>query len=166
MAHGMRPVINSQKRIVQTSLTSISAPNVVNLVLAEAKQDPTASAPQDVAVGSVIKAIYCEFWFTGASAQPPTMTVFLAKYPGGVAQIDATQIQDLNSWNNKNNILEMHQGIIGDSNANPVPMFRHWIKIPKGKQRFGISDRLILSIKAIITDDVEVCGISIFKVYN
>ena len=162
----MRPVINSQKRIVQTTITNIPAGTVANLVLAHAKQDPTASAPQDVAVGSVIKAIYLEYWFLGDGQQPPTMTTFLAKYPGGVGQIDTADMTNLNGWNNKKNIFELHQGIVGDANTNPVPMFRHWIKIPKGKQRFGLDDRLILSTKSIITDNVELCGVTIFKVYN
>jgi len=151
---------------VQTTLTNVPGGSVANIVLVHAKQVFDQNNPTEVAVGTVIKAIYLEYWFVGGGAQPPTMTTFLAKYPGGVGQIDATDIQSLDGWNNKKNILEMHQGFIGDSNTNPVPMFRHWIKIPKGKQRFGIDDRLILSTKAIITDDVELCGVTIYKAYN
>ncbi len=162
----VRPIINSEKRIVQTSLTQVTAGNVANVTLAIAKQDPLATSPQDVKVGTSIKAIFVEYWFIGSAAQPPTVTATISKIPGGVPVPDALQMQDLNGWNNKKNILKTTQGFVGDSNTNPVPLFREWIKIPKGKQRFGISDRIVLSVKAIVTDDVEFCGVAVFKAYN
>ncbi len=162
----MKPVINSEKHIVQTTLTSVPAGTVANITLVNAKQDVNRSSPIEVSVGTVIKAIYLEYWFLGEGQQPPTMTVTFAKFPGGVAQWDATDLGNLHATANKKNILEMHQGFLGDANTNPVPMFRHWVKIPKGKQRFGISDRLILSAKSIIQDDIQFCGMAIFKAYN
>ncbi len=138
------------------------AADVTNIV--SAQQNPTATAPNEVAVGTVIKAVYVEIWLLATSQQPCTVTIMVMKNTSGV-NIDATQFQDLNGYNNKNEILEIHQGLIGDANTNPVPFFRGWIKIPKGKQRFALGDAMQLCIKAI-TEDVQWCGIHIFKAYN
>ena len=158
-------MVNSEKRIVQVTLSSalVGTTAVVNIV--NAQQDPTASAPAAVSAGTIVKAVYAEIWLNGASAQPPTCTTCILKTPAGASAPDATEMTDLNSYTNKKNILEMHQGIVGDSNSNPVPFYRGWIKIPKGKQRFGLGDQLRFVIKAI-TEDTEFCGVFIFKAYN
>ncbi len=140
------------------------AGTVVTRNIANADQDPSPSSPSAVAVGTVVKAVYAEIWILGTSQQPATTTTVIMKNPGG-DNIDATDFTDLNSYNQKNNIFEMHQGLVGDANANPVPFYRGWIKIPKGKQRLALGDALQFSLKCI-TEDVQWCGIFIFKAYN
>ncbi len=161
----MHPIINSEKRIVQITLSTIPVTTVANTPIVIAEQDPTASAPTNVAAGTVVKAVYVEMWYLGTGQQPPTMTVILHKLSSGGGNPDSTEMGNLNAWENKKNILETHQGFIGDANTNPVPMFRQWIKIPKGKQRFGLGDSLVLSAKSI-SDEVQFCGVFIFKAYN
>ncbi len=161
----VRPIINSEKRIVQITLTNVDESNQTNIVLVDVKQDPDNTAPNDVAVGTVIKAVYVELWVLATSQQPNTSTVILVKSPANTGTPTVGEFSNLNAWANKKNILQMHQGLIGDANTNPVPFFREWIPIPKGKQRFGLGDKLHLAIHAI-TDSVQVCGLVIFKAYN
>ena len=161
----VRPIINSEKRIVQVTLTNVVVNTAESVNIVIGLQDPSAAAPSNVLVGSIVKAVYCEMWVMGTNQQPSTITTLIHKVEGGSSNIDATEFTNLNTYNQKKNILEMHQGLIGDANTNPVPFYRGWVKIPKGKQRIGINDRIQFSIKAI-TEDVQFCGIFIYKVYN
>ena len=161
----MRPVINSEKRIVQVTLATAGVGVVAVANIVNAQQDPSASSPAAVRAGTIVKAVYAEIWLIGASSQPPTATAMILKTPAGASAPDATEMTDLNGYTNKKNILEMHQGLVGDANTNPVPFFRGWIKIPKGKQRFGLGDQLRFVIKSI-TEDTNFCGVFIFKAYN
>jgi len=54
------------------------------------------------------------------------------------------------------------QGLTSEQNANAVPIIRQWFKIPKGKQRFGLGDQMVLNISAA-QEGVENCGMFIFK---
>jgi len=83
------------------------------------------------------------------------------RLPGGATNITDAEFAALHTYANKKNILYMTQGITGDSNTNPTPWIRQWILIPKGKQRFGLNDRLQLNIRAI-SEDFEWCGINIY----
>ncbi len=161
----MKPVINSEKRIVQISLSNIAALATAGTNFVDAVQDPSATDPTQVAVGSVVKAVYVELWLLGSGQQPNTSSVIVCKKATGTVSPNFTQMQNLNGWEGKKNIFEMHQGLIGDANTNPSPFFRGWIKIPKGKQRFGLGDKMLFNIAAI-TEDMQFCGVIIFKVYN
>jgi len=163
----MRPPINSAKHIPQTTLTSISIGTVVNIDLARvsALSAPDPAIAVEIAQGTVIKAIYLEYWIQGAGAQPGTYSVLIEKAVNSSAGITNGAFAVLHTYINKKNVLETHQGIVGDSNSNPIPVFRGWVKIPKGKQRFGIGDALVLTLRSI-TETTEICGFAIYKAYN
>ncbi len=161
----MRPIINSEKRIVQQTLGNVPTATVGTILIASCVQDPIATSPTQIRPGTAVKAVYVELWILGSGAQVATSTAILYKLSSGGADPDSTEMGNLNAWANKKNILESHQGINGDNNSNPIPVFRNWIKIPKGKQRFGLGDNLKIAIKSI-TDEVEFCGLFIFKAYN
>ncbi len=161
----MRPIINSEKRIRQVSLSTVDALNTANVHIVLGSQDPTPTDPIEVAIGTVVKAIYIELWLLATSQQPATTIAIVYKIPSGAGVPSFAQMQDLNGYSNKKNIFETHQGLVGDANTNPVPFWRGWIKIPKGKQRIGLDDRISLNI-ASITEDIQFCGIAIYKAYN
>jgi len=107
----VRPVINSEKRIVQITLTNVAALNQTNIVLVDAKQDlGTGTDPTEVDIGSVIKAVYVELWLLGDGQQPNTSTVIIVKSPANVGTPTVGEFSNLNGWQNKRNIFEMHQG--------------------------------------------------------
>ena len=124
-------------------------------------QGATATDPKTVEVGTIVKAIYVEVWGQASSAQPGTVTILVERLPGGASNPTATDVATLHTYANKKNILYMTQGITGDSNTNPTPWIRQWILIPKGKQRFGLDDRMQLTIRAISTD-FEWCGMNLY----
>ncbi len=104
-------------------------------------------------------------WVQGAGAQPGATTIIVEKLPGVGTNITAGEMAALDDYNNKKNIFYTTQGLVGDSNTNPAPLIRQWIKIPKGKQRFGLGDRLQFTILGLV-DDIEFCGLAIYKAYN
>jgi len=157
--------INSEKHIVQQTLSSVAAGAIGVVTIASAQQGASATVANTVEVGSVIKAVFVEMWLLASSQQPSTVTVGVEKISSGAFPPVAGDYTDLHTYANKKNMFETHQGLVGDANSNPIPFFRGWIKIPKGKQRFGLGDQLILAVKTI-TDDCQFCGMFIYKTYQ
>ncbi len=163
----MKAIVNSVKHIVQRSLTLIQEQSILNIRIAQTVNiEPATNA--GVVVGSVIKAIYIEMWLLGESAQPCTATWTLEKLPNDGTEMTQTQGQDLHSYPNKRNIFHSGQGLIPDSNGNPIPIMRGWYKIPKGKQRMAQGDEILLNISCVGETDngLEICGLFLYKEYQ
>ncbi len=158
----MRPRVNVEKHIVQRSLFSVASGAVDVFFAANAKQAPVAATPQDVREGSVITAIYVEMWGVSSDSVVGSTIVTLEKLMGGMTAPAAGNMAALDSYTNKKNILFTQMGLIGDNNTYPMPLIKGWFKIPKGKQRFGIDDRLTLTIFAQ-SNPITCCGFYIFK---
>ncbi len=159
----MKSPINSQKHIVQQTLDTVAMGSNTAYTLLVSTETPTSA--HHVPVGAVVKAIFVEWWSLSEAAQPGTSTQSVEKLKGGQSVMTFAQSQALHTYPNKANILEIHQGIIPDANSNPIPAFRGWVKIPKGKQRMALGDQLVLNVNSQ-TDVVEVCGICIYKSYT
>ena len=161
----MRPPINSEKHIVQSSLFSVAGSSAVERELIIAVAAP--STVSEVRQGAVVKAVYLEYWILGSGQQPASFTITVEKINAGIASMSFAESQILNEYRNKKNVLYTTQGLVGDANTNPVPILRSWLKIPKGKQRFGFDDGLRITFAAILPapDDFEVCGVCIYKEY-
>ncbi len=54
---------------------------------------------------------------------------------------------------------------MGDKFTNSVPLFRGWVKIPKGKQRFGLGDEFIVAFESV-GEAAQLCGFSTYKEYK
>ncbi len=161
----VRPVINSEKHIVQFPVTQVIAGAIGGQTIVQGTDDINPVVASDVAVGTVVKAVYLELWIMGGGAQPGSMNVIVEKRPSSSPIPTVADMNALNTYDNKKNIFEQHQGLVGDSNTNPTPFYRGWIAIPKGKQRIGRGD-LIGFILNFQVETTEFCGIAIFKAYN
>ncbi len=78
------------------------------------------------------------------------------------------QMAALHDYDNKKNILFTAQGLLTPNDGGQVPVLRSWYKIPKGKQRFGLADELVLSIRNnnATAIDINLCGVIIYKEYT
>ncbi len=161
----MKPVINSNKHIVQIGIDSAAAATVKNVNLIQGVDAPSAGNFVEVRTGAIVKAVYVEIWLLAGSQQPGSITVILAKYNADQAVPTFAEMATLHTWSNKKNVLYTTQGLTPDANGNPVPFMRGWYKIPKGKQRFGLADKLRLTISANL-EDASFCGLVIYKEYN
>ncbi len=136
-----------------------------NVDIVVASQNPTRNVNTECAVGGVVKAVFVELWILGTDQTISSTVVSLEKIPSDGNMQTFAQSIDLHNYPNKNNIFKMSQGLVGDNSANPTPFFREWIAIPKGKQRMSLGDKIQLNISAI-TDDVDFCGLTIYKEYT
>ncbi len=156
----MRPRVNTEKHIVQSPVFVALASSKVEVDVVTVNN--ALAVASDVRVGAVVTAIYLEYWFLAGGQQPGSFVSSLEKRPAGASQMTFGESNSLTTYDNKKNILYTTQGLIGDANANPTPVYRQWFKIPKGKQRFGLGDVLTVNFTSL-TEDMDVCGLAIFK---
>ncbi len=160
----MRPIIHSKKHYVQMSLSTATTGAKVDTTLVNSVETPTAV--DQVVEGASVKAIFVELWAIGSSSNQ-FFTMILAKYPSGVAVASTTELAALGDYDNKKNILYCTQGLASnDGIAAPIPLIRQWFKIPKGKQRFGLGDRIRLQIMSRGSADIIFCGFVTYKEYS
>ncbi len=122
----------------------------------------------DVKEGSIIKAVYLEVWAkgTGAADADTQMNFAVYKNPGGQNTMTYTDTLNMMAYDNKKNIFFVSQGVIGGvGGGQSVPIIRQWIKIPKGKQRFGVKDSLQFII-GTTGEAMQICGLAVYKEYQ
>ncbi len=161
----MRPVINSTKHYVQHTITQVTTATVAEQVEAVAVPVVDVNAPNEVQEGEIIKAIYLEYWISG-TFNIGSFILMVEKSQANLASTSFTEMTTLNAYENKKNVLFVSQGLTAEDNANPTPVLRQWIKIPKSKQRFGLRDAIRVQIAAIGAEDVQFCGFATYKAYR
>ncbi len=158
----MRPPIHSQKHYVQVSLSTVLAGASLVTPFIQAVETPTIGS--HVKEGSIVKAVFVEMWVRTGDTAPGTSLITLVKTEQNSTPT-FTDLTNLNDWDNKKNVLYHTQGLINDQDADAIPFMRQWFKIPKGKQRFGLGDRLALCITAQALDNI-ICGFMTYKEYS
>ncbi len=164
----MRPIVHSKKHISQLSQFTIAQSAVDSQVLIIA-QEAVSTTPSAIEVGAVIKAVWVELWLGNASATVVgSYTTILQKNPGGNAVATAANLTALHDFDNKKNILFTSQALVPPTDGGQVQVMKGWYKIPKGKQRFGLGDRLDLVTRNNNSTSVDIngCGLAIFKEYS
>ena len=160
----MRAIINSIKHYFHTPSTVIVSGAQLAIVLVNALAKGAARATAvSVEEGCIVKAVYLEYWIAGATALN-TAAWCVVKRPAGVVGPTAAQMANLGSYPNKKNIFHAGEGLV-PANGNTLSIYKGWIKIPKGKQRFGLGDLLQVNIAAVGTT-VNVCGLTVYKEYE
>ncbi len=155
------PIV-TEKHYAPQTVTTIAFGAIENrdVIIAVPVVDKNAST--EVEEGSVIKAVYIERWITSDDTGQTSFTLTVEKQPAGATDMTFAQSGALNSYLNKKNILYTTQGLANPVAGVAMPAIRQWILIPKGKQRFGLGDKLIVNITGL-SNGINVCGISIFK---
>ncbi len=164
----MKAVVKSKKHIFQISQSTVAQAMVVNTTFVDAMEG-TSTTPQGVEEGAIVKACYVEFWVSQDSASVVgSYTVTLMKLPGSGTLPSTTNLAALHDYNNKKNILFTAQGLLTPNDGGQIPVLRGWYKVPKGKQRFGLNDRLIVTIRNnnATAIDINFCGLVIYKEYT
>ncbi len=164
----MRAVIKSKKHVFQISQSTVGQAAVVNTIFVQA-QEATSTAPASVEEGAIVKACYVEYWVSQDSASVVgSYTVVLQKLPGSAANMVTGEMAAIHDYDNKKNILFTAQGLLTPNDGGQVPVLRGWYKIPKGKQRFGLNDRMVVTIRNnnATAIDINFCGLVIYKEYT
>ncbi len=155
----MRPTINSDKHYVHLPVTVVTNGARTNVFILLA--DNSLAAATSVRVGSVVKAVYVELWVDSATASK-TVSACVYKLSDGTSPTFG-EMSNMTTYSNKKNVFEFHQGL-APTTGNIIPLFRQWIKIPKGKQRIGLGDSIKISVAATGAN-MNMCGVFVFKEY-
>ncbi len=159
----MKPVIHSQKHYVQQSRSQVSTVSLTTIDIIEAVQSTAASGVDKIVEGALVKAVFVEMWILDQS-NAGSFILTLEKLPSAVAKMGFASSNALGTYKNKKNILYTTQGLSpNDGVANPVLIIRQWFKIPKGKQRFGLADELVLNITNNGANNLDFCGFFTYK---
>ncbi len=158
----MRAPIQSVKHYVQMSLATTLAGARTSNVLVQAIESPAAA--DEVLEGSVVKSVFVEMWIRTGDTAGGSVLVTLVKTTDATNPVYADMIA-LHDYTNKKNVLYHTQGVSNDQDADGIPFVRGWFKIPKGKQRFGLGDRLYLVVTAQALDQIS-CGFATYKEYR
>jgi len=159
--------INTIKHYVPRPQVAITAASIQNNVVVDAVSVASAGTNTfDVEEGALVKAIHIEYWLVeaGLSGTATQFILILEKVPANQAPITFTQSLALASYPNKKNVLFTSQGTIQSAlDGSPaIPVMRNWILIPKGKQRMGLGDQVVLSI-ATVGEALVTCGLFTYK---
>ncbi len=156
----MRPTINTEKHYVQQSLATVAAGAINPISIAFATAVPAAA--NQVREGARISAVYIELWCSGDDATPSTAICTLEKRSGNMVAMTVAESALLHDYVNKKNILHTFMGLIPPDIQFPTPVLKGWFKIPKGKQRFGLNDLLVLNVHGQ-SNGLDFCGFFIYK---
>ena len=156
----MRPRVNTDKHIVQFSLGATASGAITKLKLAESVAAPAAA--DECRIGSIITAIYIEMWITSDDAAAGTAICTFQKKPPGAANMSTADSAALNAYVGKSTVFETHMGLLGPNVQVPIPVFKHWLKIPKGKQRMELGAQLVLNLHGQ-SNGLSFCGFVIYK---
>jgi len=166
MRRKMLAPINTIKHYVHSTQLLITAGTISNDPIIVAVRAPATALSSEVREGAVIKAVYIERWLGGNTAGNfHQFTLTVEKKRTTESDMTFSQSQNLGGYPNKKNILYTTQGVLGsiDDGNQAVPVLRQYVLIPKGKQRFGLDDQLMVNIAFISTGTR--CGIATYKEY-
>ncbi len=162
----VRPMVHSTKHYVQVSITTAAADAVHSIIVADAVDVAAKDQVFEVEEGSSIKAIYMELWAKSTSDTVSTSCVLaFMKQIADSGNPSVAEMAALGDFDNKKNILYTTEGLININLADARTLFKGWIKIPKGKQRMGLSDRWTVNIVPVNTS-MNICGFFTYKEYS
>ncbi len=160
----VRPMVNSSKHYVQTSIETVTGGMVNTINVANAVVVSAVNTVDEVREGCSIKAVYLELWGRAGSTTPASGQMIFFKRISDATSPNATDMAALGNWDNKKNIFYTTMGLFNDQDADAIALFKGWIKIPKSKQRMGLNDRLMFSVFSP-TIDLQICGFATYKEY-
>ncbi len=162
----VRPMVHSEKHYRQNSLFALTAGTDTDLPIISAVAVADKTASNEIEEGSSVKAVYIEMWVsTNTDNTTGTFVIIVEKIPAGANPPTVANMALLNDYANKKNILYTTQGLNNPKNGVAIPALKFWLKIPKGKQRFGLGDKLVMTIFSQ-TGTLQACGFQIYKEYK
>ncbi len=161
----VRPVIHSVKHYVQYSIATVTGGVVTSNNIVKSVAVDAVDQVDEVAEGSIIKAVYFELWIRSGSTTGSSGQAIIYKKVGDATHPSATDMAALGDWDNKKNVLYTTMGLFNDQDADAQIIYKGWVKIPKGKQRFGLGDILAFAVYTP-TIDAQICGFATYKEYS
>ncbi len=163
------PGINTVKHYVQYTNAALSSGIINTNIIAEGVINTALPVnTHDIKEGSNLYRVYLELWLKGTGSSDGDTQFNLAVYrnPSGDHTMIAADLNNLMAYSNKKNIMFASQGVLSGAGAGQsVAIIRQWIKIPKGKRRFGPDDTLEYAIMTTGTG-MQRCGLAVYKEFQ
>ncbi len=157
--------IQSVKHQNQYTVSTVAIGTLTQKQLALSVVAPDANASSEVPEGAKISQVYIELWITSDDATQSSVVATLEKTSTQMTAMTYANSLGLFTYANKKNIFHTTMGLVPPNTASGIPFMRDWYKIPKGKERFGLGDKLVLNISAI-SDGLNYCGFVLYKHYT
>ncbi len=157
--------INTVKHYVGQPRFLVALGAATTLEIANVVAAPVSTNREDVSEGSLVKSVHFEYWVLGdgAAASTTTFVMTIEKSPSNTLAPTFADMLNLGGYANKKNILYTTEAIVSSKNEGPaIPIIRDWLLIPKGKQRMGQEDRILVTFAAVDTG-LQVCGMATYK---
>ncbi len=168
--HRMLAPIKTIKHYSGITLATVTNGTVTLRNIANAAVASATGTATEVAEGSLVKAVHVELWIIGlgTAGQTSTFSLTIEKRPSASPAMTFTNSANLGAYPNKKNILYTTQGITTSAigGSTPIATIRQWFAIPKGKQRMGLGDDIVLNLSNIGGIDYQICGMITFKEYQ
>ncbi len=162
----VRPVVHSTKHPVQFPIDTIVTATRENLVIAKGVLSTNANLATEVVEGTLVKAVFIEMWTLNSSNDGHEILI-LEKVPQGGSGATFANMADLFNYQNKKNILHTHEGLTNNDGIDPPrQILGQWFKIPKGKQRMGLGDSIVITLSNPSSGTLTRCGFATYKEYS
>ncbi len=158
-------MVHSTKHYVQFSIFTQTGGTTTGKIIIETRARDAVTDVDQVLEGSSVKAVYVELWARAGSTTPASGQLIIYKRTGDTLAASTTDMAALGDWDNKKNIFYTTMGLFNDQDADAIALYKGWLKIPKGKQRFGLGDELVFQMFTP-TIDVQICGFATYKEYS
>ncbi len=160
------PIVSVKHYVHRTNIV-VASGTIQNNIVADGVVLPATANAFDVKQGVVVKAVYVEIWLRGSGLTGSSLQFILTveKISSGGPLQTFAQSLNLGVYPNKKNILYTTQGVVSGQDTPSIPIIRNWVLIPKGKQRMGLSDRIVVNVTSS-GQNLNVCGIFTYKEYQ
>ncbi len=146
-----RPALHPVQRVkhIIDAEGSVDDTPIISVVLVQASDTPVIGSVTQVITGAKVHGIYLHVEVSHTSGTGrPNIYMMIFKNPGGNLSNGSFVPKGEGAFDNKKFV--MHQEMIlmsGDAgNGLPRPLFNGVIKIPRGYNRFGPGDQLVMNI--------------------
>ncbi len=158
----IRPV-NSEKHEITWSNLSQDAGTAAISVTVVSTQDPAGTnVAGEVSIGSTVKWVYFEFHFSAAETANVNVVHWkIEKIPA----LLASTAPNVYHQADKKHILKRGMEML-PVNVSTVFKRIFVVKLPRAIQRFGDQDKLIFTYQASSTQQLNACGIAVFRRYS
>ncbi len=159
----MRPIVITRKHYSQLSLGALTAGTATSIDFVTAVAVTSKNIPVEVEEGSRVSAVYFEIWIkSNTDSTGGTAIGIIEKQMSNSVDPTTAQMAALDTYVNKKNILFTFMGLTNDKLGVATPMIKGWLKIPRSKQRFGLGDKLVMTLFAQ-TGTLQFCGFTTYK---
>ncbi len=156
----LRP-INSVKNIVDGTFLGVLAATNTDVVVAATVNDYTGGVA-DVPIGAKISSVFLFVQMISSDSSVSNMDWYIIRKPSGVALPTPGAVGGNAA---RKFVLHEEKGIPGNALDGAYPLtFKGVIKIPRGRQRMGEGDQLLVRLRG--ASEYNACVKCIYKFYQ